>query len=254
MSTIASVSGRRVLITGGGAGIGAATARLLAHRGWRVALLDRDGAAAQRTAEEIGKDIACWYQGDVTDSTAIGGVLDAMVAKWSGIDDLVNNAGVWDHAPLLDLTLDQWRRVLDVNLLAPIEFSNAAVRRMGSGSAIVNVSSVLGQVSAPTRGPYCVSKCALISLTKMQAIEWAERGIRVNAIAPGYIINEPTRALAASGSFDLSAINRRTPMGRLGTEDEVAEGVAFLLSPDRASYITGHTLEVNGGWTAYGYL
>lgn len=177
-----------------------------------------------------------------------------MTSRWGGIDDLVNNAGVWDHAPLLDLTLDQWRRVIDVNLLAPIEISNAAVRRMASGSAIVNVSSVLGQVSAPTRGPYCVSKSALISLTKMQAIEWAERGIRVNAIAPGYIINEPTRTLAASGSFDLSAINRRTPMGRLGTEQEVAEGIAFLLSPDHASYITGHTLEVNGGWTAYGFL
>jgi NAD(P)-dependent dehydrogenase (short-subunit alcohol dehydrogenase family) len=254
MPTIASVPGRRVLITGGGAGIGAVTARLLAQRGWRVALLDRDGAAAQRTAEELGKDIACWHQGDVSDPAAIAAVLDTMVARWGGIDDLVNNAGTWDHAPLLDLTRDRWLRVLDVNLLAPIEISNAAVRRMESGSAIVNVSSVLGQVSAPTRGPYCVSKSALISLTRMQAIEWAERGIRVNAIAPGYIINEPTRALAASGSFDLAAINRRTPMGRLGTEDEVAEGVAFLLSPDRASYITGHTLEVNGGWTAYGYL
>jgi NAD(P)-dependent dehydrogenase (short-subunit alcohol dehydrogenase family) len=254
MSTPTSISSRRALITGGGAGIGAATARLLAHRGWRVALLDRDGAAAQRTAADIGEAIACWFQGDVTDPMAIAAALDNMTTTWDGIDDLVNNAGVWDHAPLLDLTLDQWRRVMDVNLLAPIEISNAAVRRMGPGSAIVNVSSVLGQVSAPTRGPYCVSKSALISLTKMQAIEWAERGIRVNAIAPGYIINEPTRTLAASGSFNLSAINRRTPMGRLGTEEEVAEGIAFLLSPDSASYVTGHTLEVNGGWTAYGFL
>ena len=254
MSTPTSNSGRRALITGGGAGIGAATARLLAQRGWRVALLDRDGAAAQRTAEAIGDANACWFQGDVTDPAAIAAALDKITATWDGIDDLVNNAGVWDHAPLLDLTLDRWRRVMDVNLLAPIEISNAAVRRMGPGSAIVNVSSVLGQVSAPTRGPYCVSKSALISLTKMQAIEWAERGIRVNAIAPGYIINEPTRTLAASGSFDLSAINRRTPMGRLGTEEEVAEGIAFLLSPDSASYVTGHTLEVNGGWTAYGFL
>src|SRR5262245_5889786 len=146
MSTVASVSGRRVLITGGGAGIGAVTARLLAQRGWRIALLDRDGAAAQRTAEEIGKDVACWQQGDVTDPAAIAAVLDAMVARWGGIDDLVNNAGVWDHAPLLDLTLAQWQLVLDVNLLAPIEVSNAAVRRMAPGSAIVNVSSVLGQV------------------------------------------------------------------------------------------------------------
>ena len=163
MATPTSVSGRRALITGGGAGIGAATARLLGQRGWRVALLDRDGATAERTAKGIGEGVSCWIQGDVTDPAAISAALDNMAARWGGIDDLVNNAGVWDHAPLLDLTLDQWRRVMDVNLLAPIEISNAAVRRMSSGSAIVNVSSVLGQVSAPTRGPYCVSKSALIS-------------------------------------------------------------------------------------------
>lgn len=254
MSTAPSSAGRRVLITGGGAGIGAATARLLVERGWRVALLDRDGAAAERTAKELGAAHARAYQGDVTDITAVERALGDMVSAWGGIDDLVNNAGAWDHAPLLELTLARWRHVFDVNFFAPIEISNAAVRRMGKGSAIVNVSSVLGQVSAPTRGPYCVSKSALISLTKMQAIEWAERGIRVNAIAPGYIMNEPTRVLIAAGSFDTTSINRRTPMGRFGTEQEAAEGIAFLLSPDRASYITGHTLEVNGGWTAYGYV
>ncbi len=254
MSNDPPAAGRRALITGAGAGIGAVTARLLVHRGWRVALLDRDGAAAERTAKDIGEGRTRWYRGDVTDSGAINGVLDEMVATWGGIDDLVNNAGTWDHGPLLDLSLAQWRRVLDVNLLAAIEISNAAVRLMSPGSAIVNVSSVLGQVSAPGRGPYCVSKSALISLTKMQAIEWAERGIRVNAIAPGYISNETTQALAAAGSFDMSAINRRTPMGRFGTEQEVAEGVGFLLAPALASYVTGHTLEVNGGWTAYGFV
>jgi NAD(P)-dependent dehydrogenase (short-subunit alcohol dehydrogenase family) len=88
----------------------------------------------------------------------------------------------------------------------------------------------------------------------MQAIEWAERGIRVNAIAPGYIMNETTRALAATGSFDSAAIDKRTPMGRMGSEEEVAQGIAYLLSPEAAGYVTGHTLEVNGGWTAYGFL
>ena len=254
MSNEPPAAGRRALITGAGAGIGAVTARLLVQRGWRVALLDRDGAAAERTAKDIGDGRTLWHHGDVTDSGAINGVLDKMVATWGGIDDLVNNAGTWDHGPLLDLSLAQWRRVLDVNLLAPIEISNAAVRLMSPGSAIVNVSSVLGQVSAPGRGPYCVSKSALISLTKMQAIEWAERGIRVNAIAPGYISNETTQALAAAGSFDMSAINRRTPMGRFGTEQEVAEGIGFLLAPTLASYVTGHVLEVNGGWTAYGFV
>lgn len=253
MSTAPSSAGRRALITGGGAGIGAATARLLVERGWRVALLDRDGAVAERTAKAIGAQARA-YQGDVTDPAAIERVLDGMVAEWGGIDDLVNNAGAWDHAPLLDLTLERWKRIFDINLWAPLEISNAAVRRMERGSAIVNVASVMGQISAPTRGPYCVSKSALISLTKMQAIEWAERGIRVNAIAPGYIMNEPTAALIAAGSFSTDAINRRTPMGRFGTEQEAAEGIAFLLAPEKASYVTGHTLEVNGGWNAYGYV
>ena len=223
--------------------------------GWRNRpSLIADGAAAESTAKDIGEDSARWYEGDVTDDVAINHVLDDMSAAWGGIDDLVNNAGTWDHAPLLDLGLEQWRNVFEVNLMAPIAISNAAVRRMGSGSAIVNVSSVLGQASAPTRGPYCVSKSALISLTKVQAIEWAERGIRVNAIAPGYIVSDATRELAAAGSFDMSEINRRTPMGRFGTQQEVAEGIAFLLAPDQASYVTGHTLEVNGGWTAYGFV
>jgi NAD(P)-dependent dehydrogenase (short-subunit alcohol dehydrogenase family) len=245
---------RRVFITGGGGGIGAVTGKLLAQRGWRVALLDRDGALAEKTAAEIGQGKARGYTGDVTDIASVEKALDDMVKAWGGIDDLINNAGTWDHDPLLELTRARWQKVLDVNLMAPIEISNAAVRRMQSGSAIVNVSSVLGQVSAPTRGPYCVSKAALISLTKMQAIEWAERGIRVNAIAPGYIMNPTTMQLAASGSYDPSAINKRTPMGRMGSEEEIAEGIAFLLTPSTASYITGHTLEVNGGWTAYGFL
>jgi NAD(P)-dependent dehydrogenase (short-subunit alcohol dehydrogenase family) len=244
---------RRVFITGGGAGIGAVTGKLLAERGWRVALLDRDGALAKKTAAEIDKD-ARGYAGDVTDIASVEKALDDMVSAWGGIDDLINNAGTWDHDPLLELTRARWQKVLDVNLMAPIEISNAAVRRMQKGSAIVNVSSVLGQVSAPTRGPYCVSKAALISLTKMQAIEWAALGIRVNAIAPGYITNPTTMQLAASGSYDPSAINKRTPMGRMGSEDEVAEGIAFLLTPGSAGYITGHTLEVNGGWTAYGFI
>ena len=248
-----AIAGRRVLITGGGAGIGAVTARLLSEKGCRIALLDRDGEAVRCVAKELGKN-AFSHEGDVIDAKAIAAVLDKMVEAWGGIDDLVNNAGTFHHGPLLELTREHWQQVFDVNLMAPIMISNAAVHLMNKGGAIVNVSSVLGQVSAPTRGPYCVSKSALISLTKMQAIEWAERGIRVNAIAPGYILNEPVRALAATGSFDIASIERRTPMRRLGTEQEVAEGIAFLLAPGQAGYITGHTLEVNGGWTAYGFI
>ncbi|MGH6962813.1 MAG: SDR family NAD(P)-dependent oxidoreductase, partial [Dongiaceae bacterium] len=217
-------------------------------------IFDRDGAAARRTAADLGEDHAFAVEGDVTDASAIEQALDRMSARWGGIDDLVNNAGTYDHGPLLELSLDQWRRVFDVNLMAAIAAANAAVRRMSEGSSIVNVTSVLGQVAAPGRGPYCVSKAALISLTKMQAIEWAARRIRVNAIAPGYIMNEATRALAATGGFDTAAICRRTPLGRFGSEQEVADGICYLLDPKRAAYVTGHVLEVNGGWTAYGFV
>jgi len=248
------LAGRRILITGSGAGIGATTAQAAIALGARVAIFDRDGAAARRTAADLGDGSAFAVEGDVTDAAAIEGTLDRMTERWGGIDDLVNNAGTYDHGPLLELSLDQWRRVLDVNLMAAIGASNAAVRRMAAGGSIVNVTSVLGQVAAPGRGPYCVSKAALISLTKMQAIEWAARQIRVNAIAPGYIMNEATRALAATGSFDAAAICRRTPLGRFGSEQEVADGICYLLDPRRAAYVTGHVLEVNGGWTAYGFV
>jgi NAD(P)-dependent dehydrogenase (short-subunit alcohol dehydrogenase family) len=248
------LGGRRILITGGGAGIGAVTARTATGLGARVAILDRDGAAARRTVAALGGENAIAVEGDVTDDAAVARALDRMAEAWGGIDDLVNNAGTYDHAPLLDLSLDRWRQVFEVNLFAAIAIANASVRRMARGGAIVNVASVLGQVAAPTRGPYCVSKAALISLTRMQAIEWAERGIRVNAIAPGYIEGEATRLLAAAGGVDPDAVRRRTPLGRYGTEQEVADGICYLLDPKRAAYVTGHVLEVNGGWTAYGFI
>ncbi len=178
------VQGRRILITGAGTGIGATTATLLAQRGARVAILDRNAQAAEAMARQLGDEQGIGWGGDVTDPAAVDAVLDAMTAHWGGIDDLVNNAGTWDHGTLLELSTERWRKVFEVNLMAPIAISNAAVPRMKRGGSIVNVSSVLGQVAAPGRGPYCVSKSALIALTKMQAVEWAERGIRVNAIAP----------------------------------------------------------------------
>jgi NAD(P)-dependent dehydrogenase (short-subunit alcohol dehydrogenase family) len=251
MSHADELAGRRILITGAGTGIGAETARLLAAQGARVAILDCDGTAAQATAESLGKGQGLSATGDVTDPKAVTSALDAMTMRWGGIDDLVNNAGTWDHGTLLELSLERWQRVFDVNLFAPIAIANAAVERMGG--SIVNVSSVLGQVAAPGRGPYCVSKSALIALTKIQAVEWATRSIRVNAIAPGYIWNDTTRAMADAGGFDAVAIERRTPLARFGTQQEVAEGIAYLVNPRRAAFVTGHVLEVNGGWTAYGF-
>lgn len=249
-----TLSGQRVLITGAGQGIGAATARTIIERGGCVAIYDVDAEAAERTAACFDADQAISLSGDVCDDGTVGAALDAMFEHWGGIDALVNNAGIYDHAPLLELSRERWQRVMDVNLMAPILISNAVVKRMTDGGAIVNVSSVLGQVAAPGRGPYCLSKAALITLTRLQAVEWAERGIRVNAIAPGYILNPTTQALANAGSLDLDAICRRTPLGRLGSEEDVAASICYLLDPLSAGYVTGHVLEVNGGWTAYGFI
>lgn len=253
MAGAEGLEGRRILITGAGAGIGAVTAGLLASKGARIAIFDLDGDAAQTTAAKLGENKAIGMAGDVADRQAVAAVLDAMDKTWGGIDNLVNNAGTWDHGFLLDISLERWQRVFDVNFFAPLAIANMVVPRMGRGGSIVNVSSVLGQVAAPGRGPYCVSKSALIALTKLQAVEWAERGIRVNAIAPGYIMNETTRTLAEAGGFDASAVNRRTPLGRFGEESEVAEAIAYLLDNRRSAYVTGHVLEVSGGWMAYGY-
>jgi len=254
MANASTIAGRRVFITGGARGIGAATARAIVESGGRVALYDLDGEAVSATARALGPECAIGLAGDVTDERTVETALGKTVEAFGGLDDLVNNAGTFDHAPLVELSRARWQRVLDVNLMAPILISSAAVRVMGRGGSVVNVSSVLGQVAAPGRGPYCLSKAALITLTKLQAIEWAERGIRVNAIAPGYILNEATRAFVEAGGVDIEAVRRRIPLGCLGEEEDVAAGICYLIDPVRAKYVTGHVLEVNGGWTAYGFL
>ncbi len=248
-----SLAGQRIFITGSGSGIGETTARKIVACGGRVAIMDLRDDLAQDVAQSLGHDNAMAFGGDVCDEAVIEKILHAMSEKWGGIDGVVNNVGIYDHGPLLDLTLPQWRRVFETNLMAPIAVSCAAVRRMRDGGCVVNVSSVLGEVAAPERGPYCVSKAALISLTKMQAIEWAKLKVRVNAIAPGYILNQAVQDMIDTNRLDPSDIERRTPMGRMGSEEEIAEGICFLLDPVKASFMTGELLSVNGGWTAYGF-
>lgn len=249
-----SFKGRRVLVTGGAAGIGAAIARAVVARDGRVAILDIDGDGAAALARELGEGAALACQGDVTEPAAVEAALDAMTADWGGLDGLVNNAGLSGNEALLDVDEATWQRVIEVNLTAPHRVAGAAVERLGPGGSIVNVASIYGVVAAPDRGPYCVAKAGLVMLTRVQALEWASRGIRVNAVAPGYIETPETQRLAAAGTLDLKAVRRRTPLGRLGTPDDVAAAVCFLLDPIDAAYLTGHVLGVDGGWTAYGYV
>ncbi|MSP82646.1 MAG: SDR family oxidoreductase [Alphaproteobacteria bacterium] len=240
-------------MTGAGANIGAATARALAQRGARLALVDRDADRALAIAKELGNGAAP-LTADVTRPEELEAAAQAALDRFGGFDGLVNNAGYGYVTPILETPPPDFAYTLAINLTAPYLLSRRIAPHMPNGSAIVNLISIYGVVAAPDRAGYCASKAGLAMLTRVQAIEWASRGIRVNGIAPGYIETDEVAALVRDGKVALDAIQRRTPMGRLGTPAEIAEGVAFLLDGRAASYLTGHILGVDGGWAAYGYV
>ena len=247
--------GRTVLITGGAAGLGRGMARAFGHQGARLFLLDIDAESLACTAEALRADgiTVATQVGSVTDPTAVDGAFDAAVTRYGTIAVLLNNAGIAMNKPTLALSLADWQRTLDVNLTGAFLCAKAAAQRMAGGGVIVNMASMYGQVAAPERLAYCVTKSGVAMMTKALAIEWADRGIRVNGLAPGYVETALVADLIAGGRLDKESLKRRTPLGRLGTEDEVADCALFLAS-DRARFITGQIVGIDGGWTAYGYV
>ena len=179
----------------------------------------------------------------------------AAVSKWGRLDILVNNAAIFANFASLDITLEDWQRTLDVNLTGTFVCTQAVAKHMVSAGkgVIINLSSIYGTVAAPKRAAYAATKAAVAMLTKVWAIEWAQQGIRVNAVAPGYVSTEGTIELQKQGKIDVAALTQRTPQGRLGEPDEIANSVLFLAS-NVSSHITGQVLGVDGGWTAYGYI
>ena len=251
------IAGYRTLVTGAGAGIGRCIALAAARAGARLAILDLDGGRAGPVAEEaaaLGAE-AIALAGSVAEASDVERAFEAMDRAFGGIDLLVNNAGIAGNKPALELTEAEWERALAVNLTGVFLCARAAGRRMcaqGSG-VILNMSSMYGVVAAPDRLAYCATKSAVAMMTKVLAIEWAEHGVRVNAIAPGYVETDLVRDLAAAGRIDLARLTARTPRGRLTTPEEVADLALFLASP-RAAAITGQVVGIDGGWTAYGYV
>jgi 3-oxoacyl-[acyl-carrier protein] reductase len=239
-----------VLITGGARGIGWATADEFATRGWHVTIGDVDLAEAQRrAAAHPGKMLALAL--DVTDREAVTDAFAASLRHWGRLDALVNNAGIQRHAHLESLTFENWSAVLDVNLNGSFHCLQAAARTMlphGSG-AIVNVASIAATRGAPGRAAYAVSKAAILSLTRTAAVEWAERGLRVNAVAPGYVETDLLTTAIAEGRLNTAPIIARIPTRRLAEPREIAKSIYFLCSDD-ASYINGHMLHVDGGFEA----
>jgi NAD(P)-dependent dehydrogenase (short-subunit alcohol dehydrogenase family) len=159
------------------------------------------------------------------------------------------------NRPTLELTYRDWQRALDVNLTGAFLCTQAAARRMvprGKG-CILNVASMYGLVAAANRAAYCATKAAVVNLTRSRAVEWGPHGVRVNALAPGYVRTELVEQLVGEGRLDVAAIERRTPAHRMGTPGEIAE-LALFLASDGASFIQGQALVADGGWTAQGGL
>ena len=242
------LTGKSALITGGSRGIGRAIGIRLATQGADVAFTYRGNAAAAAEAtaliEGLGRR-ALGIQADAADEGAADGVVKGVLEAFGKVDILVNNAGVTRDDLIMRMTSEAWREVLETNLFGAFWMIKAVTRPMlkARGGRIINITSVSGQAGQMGQANYSSAKAGLIGLTKATARELASRGITCNAVAPGFVLTELTKDLPEAL---MAEINARTPLGRFGTTEEIADAVAFLVS-DEAGYITGQVLAVDGG-------
>jgi NAD(P)-dependent dehydrogenase (short-subunit alcohol dehydrogenase family) len=245
---------RVAVVTGGAQGLGRRTAELLAARGYRLAIIDLHDPTATLRAIESNSGEAFGYSGDITDESTVADFARQVFDRYSRTDVLVNNAGISYIAPAEQTPFADYRRVLDVNLAAPFLLAQVFGKKMleaGSGS-IVNVASVAGLLGIGDRAAYNASKHGLIGLTRTLAAEWGGRGVRVNAVCPGWVKTEMDEADQAGGSYTDADITGRVPMGRFASPDDVAHAIAFLADPEESGFVNGHALSVDGGWAADG--
>ena len=246
--------GKVAVITGSSSGIGKEIARRLVQEGARVVINSRDSSRVEAALRDIGANgeaIPC-----ASDISTEGGAITLIrsaVNAFGGLDILVNNAGISMIRASEELTLADWQRCLDVDLTGTFLCSREAGRFMRGhgGGSIVNVASIASFVGLPNRAAYAAAKYGVIGLTETLAAEWAQYKIRVNAVAPAFIATPMDDVAMATGDYSADDVTNRTPMGRKGLPEEVANAVLFLGS-EEASYITGSTLRVDGGWLAFG--
>lgn len=241
------------LVTGAANGIGFATASLLWERGWAVVLVDLDGPLAEkrRASLDSAAENSLAVAADVTDTAAVDAAIDTVARRFGRIDALVNNAGRPVAAPLDELDDAAWTSALEVNLGSVIRCSRAALPllRRSEAPCVVNMASAAAVVGMAGRSGYGAAKAGVSSLTRVLAVEWAGEGIRVNAVAPGYVRTAGfDERIGVEGGRTYAG---RVPLGRLCRSEEVASVIAFLASRD-ASYITGQTIVIDGGLTVRG--
>ncbi len=243
------------IITGAAKGIGKAIAKEFVKEGAKVVIADVDLEGAKQTVNELKQmgGEAIFVKVDVTNPQDVENMVNETVKHFGKIDILVNNAGISIPMPALEMPLNVWNKVISVNLTGPFLCSQAAAKVMvkHGGGVIINIASMLGFIAIPKRAPYCASKAGLIGLTKELAVEWASYGIRVVAIAPGWVATKRVIELAKKGIVNEEAIKMMTPMKRLATPEEIAKLTVFLASDD-SRFITGETILIDGGYVAYG--
>ncbi|WP_386625282.1 SDR family NAD(P)-dependent oxidoreductase [Sulfitobacter geojensis] len=242
------MSEKVALVTGAARGIGLATTKLLIEDGWRVAMIDRD--ADELSLASKGINGASPFVHDVSQPDDVDAMIDAVHARFGRIDAVVNNAGVADFGPIEETDFARWRRVMDTNLDGVFLVSQAAIPALKeTKGALVNIASISGLRASTLRVAYGTSKAAVIQLTKQQAAELGEYGIRANCVCPGPVRTKLAMAVHTQDIID--AYHDAIPLNRYGSEREIAEVITFLCS-DKASYVTGQVIAADGGFDSTG--
>jgi NAD(P)-dependent dehydrogenase (short-subunit alcohol dehydrogenase family) len=242
------------VVTGAAQGIGRRTSELLAERGFRLALIDlRMPEETMQSIRAAGGEVE-GFAGDIADEAAVERFAQAVFERSGQAEVLVNNAGISLIEASEKTQARDYRRVLEVNLVAPFLLAKIFGEKMlaSKRGSIINVASVAGLVGIADRAAYNASKHGLIGLTRTLAAEWGGRGVRVNAVCPGWVKTEMDRADQARGIYSDADIIDRVPMARFATADDVAHAIAFLADGRESAFINGHALAVDGGWTADG--
>ena len=241
------LSGKTAIVTGGSAGIGKAIAEEFRNQGASVVIANRSEEKGRQTAEELG---CSFIQCDVSSYDAVTDLVDRTVEEHGGLDIMVNNAGIGMTGTVETTAIDDWQQLLEVNLNGVIYGTRAAMPYLKESSGcVLNVASVFGLVGGPQTAAYATAKGAVVNFTRTTAVDYAEAGVRVNSICPGFVRTAMTESELEKDSF-YEFVLSQTPIDRVAEPEEVAEPAAFLAS-EGASYITGVNLPIDGGWTTH---